>query len=111
MHSKEFARKHIFGLHLVSQPYNRNVKHVSENVVHEALECHGSIGESKRHDMPFKGAITGLEDGFPFITFDYVYKMISMSKIKFGIDASRACRVEEIRNEWKEIVVFLGYLV
>ncbi len=31
-----------------------NVKHVSENIVHEALERHGSIGESKRHDTPLK---------------------------------------------------------
>ena len=88
-----------------------NVKHVSKNVVHEALECRRSIGESKRHDMPFKGAITGLEGCFSFITFGYAYKMISMSEIKFGIDASRAHRVEEVRNEWKRVTVFLGYFV
>ncbi len=86
----------------------RNVKHVSENIVHKVLECPGSIGESKRHDMPFKEAISGLEGCFPFIIFGYVYKMISMLKIKFGIDASR---IEEVRNEWKGVMVFLGYLV
>ncbi len=88
-----------------------NVKHVRENIVHEALECHGSIGESKRHDMPFKGAITCPEGCFPFITFSYVYKMISMSKIKFGVDAGGARGVEEVRNEWKGVMIFLGYLV
>ncbi len=88
-----------------------NVKHVSKNVIYEALECHRSIGESKRHDMPFKGAITGPEGCFPFITFGGVYKMISMSKIEFGIDVCGACRVEEMRNEWKGVVIFLGYLV
>ncbi len=88
-----------------------NVKHVSENVIYEALECHGSIGESKRHDMPFKGAIVGPEGCFPFITFGNTYKMISMSKIKFGIDVSGACRVQEVGNEWKGIAVFLGYFV
>ncbi len=78
-----------------------NVKHVSENIVHEALERRGSIGEPKRHDTPFEGAVTGPEGCFPFVTFSYAYEMISMSEIKFGIDASGACGVEEIRNEWK----------
>ncbi len=78
-----------------------NVKHVSENAVHKALECRRSIGESKRHDTPFEGAVAGPEGCFPFITFSYAYEMISMSKIEFGVDAGRACGVEEIRNEWK----------
>ncbi len=96
----------------VIKVYNyRNIKHVSEKIVHEVLECRGSIGESKRHDTPFEGAVMGLEGCFPFVTFGYAYKMISMSKIKFGIDASRACRVKEVRNEWKGVTVFLGYLV
>ena len=88
-----------------------NVKHVSENIVHEALERHGSIGESKRHDTPFKVAVVGPEGCFPFITFSYAYEMISMSEIKFGIDVSGAHGVEEVRNEWKGVTIFLGYLV
>ncbi len=88
-----------------------NVKHVSKNVVHEALERCRSIGEPKRHDTPFKGAVTGPEGCFPFITFSYVYEMISVSEIKFGIDASGAHGVEEVGNEWKGITILLGYLV
>ncbi len=61
--------------------------------------------------MPFEEAVTGPEGCFPFITFSYAYKMISMSKIKSGIDVSGVHRVEEVRNEWKGITVFLGYLV
>ncbi len=60
---------------------------------------------------PFEGAVVGPKGCFPFITFGYTYKMISMSKIKFGVDASRAHGVEEIRNEWKGVTIFLGYLV
>ena len=56
-----------------------NVKHVSKNIVQEALEHCRSVGEPKRHDTPFKGAITGPEGCFPFIAFSYAYKMISMS--------------------------------
>ncbi len=76
-----------------------NVKHVSKNIVHKALEHHRSIGESKRHNTPFKGAIVGPEGCFPCITIGYAYKMISMLKIKFGIDASQVHEVEKVRNE------------
>ena len=89
----------------------RNVKHVSENIVHEALERCGSISESKRHDTPFEGAVTGPEGCFPFITFSYAYKMISMSEIKFGIDASGARGVEEIGDEGKWVSILLGDFV
>ncbi len=34
-----------------------------------------------------------------------------MSKIKFGVDAGEARRVEEVRNEWEGVVIFFGYLV
>ncbi len=37
--------------------------------------------------------------------------MISMSKIKLGINVGRVCGVKEVRNEWKRVTVFLGYLV
>ncbi len=71
----------------------------------------GSIGESKRHDMPFEGAVVGPEGCFPFIIFSYAYKMISMLKIKFGLNVSRVCGVKGIRNGWKGVMIFLGYLV
>ncbi len=47
---------------------------------------------------------------FPFITFGNTYKMISMSKVKFGIDASGVCRVKEVGNEWKGVTIFLDIL-
>ncbi len=74
-----------------------NIKHVSENIIHEALECRRSIGESKRHDTPFKGAVAGPEGCFPFITFGNTYEMISMSEIQFGVDVGGVHGVEEIR--------------
>ncbi len=88
-----------------------NIKHVSKNIVHEALERRGSVGEPKRHDTPFEGAVMGPEGCFPFITFSYAYEMISMSKVEFGVDAGRVCGVEEVRNEWEGVTIFLGYLV
>ena len=75
------------------------------------MESRGCIGKSKWHDMPLKGSIMGLEGCFPFIIFGYAYEIISMLKIKFSIDVSGAHGVKEIRNEWKGVTVFLGYLV
>ncbi len=71
----------------------------------------GALVSPKGMTTPFKRSIVGPEGCFPFITFGYAYKMISMSKIKFGVDAGGARGVEEIRNEWKGVTVFLGYLV
>jgi hypothetical protein len=50
---------------------NTNIKHVSEDVVHESLEHYGGIGKSERHDLPFERSIADLECGFPLITFGY----------------------------------------
>jgi len=33
---------------------NTDIKHVGEDVVHKSLERHWGIGESKRHNLPFK---------------------------------------------------------
>jgi hypothetical protein len=46
-----------------------DVKQVREDVIHKSLKCNRSIGKSERHDTPFKGAISGSECGFPFVTF------------------------------------------
>jgi hypothetical protein len=31
-----------------------NSKHITENVIHETLKNHGTIGKTKRHDLPLK---------------------------------------------------------
>jgi len=34
--------------------YYKDISHVSEDVVHEGLECSGCISEPHRHDHEFK---------------------------------------------------------
>jgi len=34
-----------------------DISHVSEDVVHEGLECRGAFGKSHRHDQELKGAV------------------------------------------------------
>ena len=45
-----------------------NIEQVAEDVIHEALESGRCIGETKRHYMPFKGAIASPESHLPFVT-------------------------------------------
>ena len=48
---------------------NINVEEVTEDVIHESLESGRSIGQSERHNKPFKGSIASPECRLPFVTF------------------------------------------
>ena len=50
---------------------NTNIEHVSEDIIHEFLECCWGVGESEGHDLPFKRSIAHSECGLPLITFGY----------------------------------------
>ena len=75
------------------------------------LEGGGCIGKSERHDKPFKRAIASAEGSFPFITFSNVYKVISMSEINFGVELGLPKHIQEIRDQWEWISIFLGDFV
>ena len=59
------------------------IKQVAEDVTHEALESGRHIRKSKGHDMPFKGAITGVESSLPFIALTDVDQMVCMAEVNF----------------------------
>ena len=44
------------------------VQKVTENVIHESLESSRGIGQSKRHDKPFKRTIVSPEGCLPFVS-------------------------------------------
>ena len=44
-----------------------NIEQVAKDVIHEALESGGCIGESERHYMPFEGAVVSPESRLPFV--------------------------------------------
>ena len=46
-----------------------NIKQVTEDIIHEALESGGCVGESERHYAPFKGAVASPESHLPFVAF------------------------------------------
>ena len=44
-----------------------NIEQVAKDVIHEVLESGRCVGESKRHNAPFEGAIASPESRLPFI--------------------------------------------
>ena len=75
------------------------------------LESCGSIGKSEGHNEPFKRTIVGSEHGFPFITIHNMDEVIGVSEVNSGIDTGFTRSGKEVRNEWKEILVFLVVLL
>src|SRR5271155_5285655 len=65
-----------------------NIKKVAANVVHKSLEGSRCISETKRHNKPFERTVTGVEGGFPFITFGNADQGVRMAEVESGICAS-----------------------
>ena len=88
-----------------------NIQEVTKNVVHKTLEGGGCIGESERHNCPFKRAVASAESSLPFITFSYANKVIGVPEVKGHIDASFTSSGKEIVNKGKWITVLLRDLI
>ena len=73
-----------------------NIEQVAKNIIHEALESGGCIGESERHYMSFKGAIASLESHLPFVTLSDSDQMVGMPEVNFQIDFGLAWAVNVI---------------
>ena len=75
-----------------------NIKQVTKNIIHEALESGGCIGESKRHYAPFKGAVVSPESRLPFVALSDSDQMVGVLEVDFQIDFGLAWAVEEVSN-------------
>ena len=60
-----------------------NIEQVTKDVIHEALESSGRIGESERHYAPFKGAVASLESRLPFIALSDLDQKVGMPEVNF----------------------------
>ena len=85
-----------------------HIKKVTEDVIHKPLESSRSIGQSEWHDLPLKRTITSLECGFPFVAFSYSDKVIGVSEVYGGVNLGFARSGQQVRDEWKWILVLLG---
>ena len=60
-----------------------NIKQVTKDVIHEALESGGCVGESERHYAPFERAIAIPESCFPFVALSDSDQMVGMPEVDF----------------------------
>ena len=60
-----------------------NIEQVAKDVIHEALESGRCVGESERHYVPFKGAVTSPESHVPFITLLDSDQMVGVPEVNF----------------------------
>ena len=54
------------------------------------------IHKSKRHDMPFEGAIAGMESSFPFIALMDMDQVVCVMEVNFCIESCLPRAVKEV---------------
>ena len=59
------------------------IEQVAEDVIHEALESGGCVGESERHYAPFERAIASLESCLPFVALSDSDQMVGVPEVYF----------------------------
>ncbi|KIM60602.1 hypothetical protein SCLCIDRAFT_123835 [Scleroderma citrinum Foug A] len=94
---KHFPNMFDMVLHIVY--YHADIKHICEDRVDKLLEGSWGIGESKRHHLPFVGAVVSAEGSFPLITLSDANQMVRMPKIDFSIDLCLTRGVKEVGDE------------
>ena len=82
-------------------------------MIHECLECGGSIAESEKYDSGFKESHGGDECGLPLVLFSNMNVIISPSNVKLGEQSGFFHVIDEFRNkgEWVGIPDSVGVQV
>ena len=82
-------------------------------MVHECLECGGSITESKKHDSGFKQSHGGNKCGFPLVSFSNANVVMSPLDVKLGEQGGLFHVVNEFwdEGEWVGILDCVGVQV
>ena len=60
-----------------------NIEQVTKDIIHEALESSGCVGESEGHYVPFKGTIASLESCLPFVALSDSDQMVGIPEVDF----------------------------
>ena len=60
-----------------------NIEQVAKDIIHEVLESSGCIGESRRHYVPFEGAIASPESCLPFVALSDSDQMVGVPEVDF----------------------------
>src|SRR5437899_2118455 len=90
---------------------NTHVQEVCEDAINKPLESSRGISEAKGHHQPLIGAVAHAEGGLPLIARGDADKVVGMVEIDLGIYFGFGRRVEEVGDERKGILIFLGDFV
>ena len=69
-------------IHVDLQPFFS--EHVSEDMVHECLECGGGVIESEEHDSGFEESHGSYEGSFPLVLLSNADVVVSPTNVEFG---------------------------
>ena len=96
-------------IHIDDKPSFGN--HVVEEVVHEALEGSGRVGESEEHHGGFEKSFMGDEGCFPLVTVLDSYIVLPPLNVEFGEDLGVSQLVYKIRDEREGVGVVNGVFI
>src|SRR5215471_17808196 len=74
-------------------------------IIHEKLECGGSISEPERHHQIFESPVSRSERSFPFMTFRYPHVIVSCPKVDLGEDLCLPQLVYEVSDKRERISI------
>src|SRR5882672_9491935 len=83
---------------IVEVDHYEDVIHVSEDMIHEGLECSGSIGESHGHNQEFERAIMGAKGCLPLMPSGNANIVITSMQVELGVDLGTSELVKEVGN-------------
>src|SRR5882672_5455176 len=96
---------------IVEVDHYKDVIHVSEDMVHEGLECSGSIGEPHGHNQEFEGAISGAKCCLPLMASGDTNIVVAGPQVKLGVDLGTAELVQEVGDQRDQVPIIPGELV
>src|SRR5467141_5281895 len=96
---------------IVEVDHYEDVSHVSEDMVHEGLECSGRIGEPHGHNQEFKRAISGAKCCLPLMASGDANIVVASPQVKLGVDLGTAELVKEIGDKRDQVPILPGELV
>ena len=80
-------------------------EHICKDVIHECLECGGSIAESEEHDGGFEESHGGNESGFPLVLLSDANVVISPMSVELGEQGGFFHVINEFRDQGERIGV------
>ena len=96
---------------IVEVDHYEDVSHVSEDVIHEGLECSRRIGEPHGHNQEFERAILGAKCCLPLMASGDVNIVVAGPQVELGVDLGTAELVKEIGDKWDRGPILPGELV